>query len=190
MTLHRSRQGRLSGSRVFNFERMFYREGKGLVSGVRKVITQITIHTGAIYLAMLAAAILTMLLILVFPPAGQTSTFVGRMLEPPFWIPEITCGAAAGWFVRKHFFVLNPGLGILIPLLLLLCNILTEGLRMRRYIPLIDIYFSANNGDTEGLYKLFLTAPLYTAIAYCLGALAFIIKIKMQYTKPAKEPAL
>jgi hypothetical protein len=92
--------------------------------------------------------------------------------------------------VRKRFFVFNSAYGILIPLLLLIWNILTEGLRMQPYTPLIDIYFSAHSGATEGLYELFLTAPLYTAIAYSLGALAFIIKMKMQYTKPAKEPAL
>jgi hypothetical protein len=160
------------------------------VSGVRKIITQITIHTGAIYLAMLAAVILTMLLILIFPPAGQRSTLIGSMTEAPFWTPEIICGAAAGWLIRQRFSILHSGYGILIPLFLLVWNILTEGLRMRPYTPLIDIYFSAHSGDTEGLYELFLTAPLYTAIAYCLGALAFIIKLKMQYTKPAKEPAL
>jgi hypothetical protein len=148
------------------------------VSKVRKVITQTTIHTGAIYLAMLAAVILNMLLILIFPPAGQTSTFVGRMLEPPFWILEIACGAVAGWLVRKRSFVLNSGYGILIPLLLLVWNILTEGLRMRPYTSLIETYFSAHSGDKEGLYKLFLTAPVYTAIAYCLGALASKTTVK------------
>src|ERR1700742_2497519 len=102
---------------------MFYRR-KGLVSGVRKVITQITIHTGAIYLAMFAAVILTMLLILVFPPAGQRSTFIGSMTEAPFWIPEIICGAAAGWLVRQRSSVLNSGYGLLVPLLLLIWNIL------------------------------------------------------------------
>ncbi len=157
------------------------------MSGVRKVITQITLHTGTIYLALLAAVILTMLLILVFPAAGQRSTFIGSMTEAPFWTPEIICGAAAGWSVRRRFFVLNSGYGVLLPLLLLIWNILTEGLRMRPYTRLIDIYFSAHSGDMEGLYELFLTAPLYTAIAYCLGALAFIFKMKMQYKKPAKE---
>jgi hypothetical protein len=161
---------------------------EALVNKVRKVIAQITIHTGAIYLAMLAAVILTMLLILIFPPAGQKSTFIGSKVEAPFWVPEIICGAAAGWLVRKRFSVLNSGYGILIPLLLLLWNILTEGLRMRSYTPLIDIYFSTHSGDTEGLYELFLTAPLYTAIAYCLGALALISKTKMHDKKSATVP--
>jgi hypothetical protein len=168
---------------------MFYRQGTGPVSGVRKLISQITIHTGAIYLAMFAAVILSMLLILIFPRAGQTSTFLGRMLEPPFWAPEIVCGAAAGWLIRERFFVRNPAYGILVPLVLLLGNLLTEGLRMRPYTPLVDIYFSANSGATEGLYKLIFTAPAYTAIAYSLGAFALAIKAKVHPKKRETEPA-
>jgi hypothetical protein len=156
------------------------------VNKVRRAITQITIHTGAIYLAVLTAVIMNMLLILIYPPAGQTSTFIGSKLEAPFWIPEIICGAVAGWVVRERFTFFNAGYGILIPLLLLLCNILTEGLRMRPYTPLIDIYFSAHSGATEGLYELFLTAPLYTAIAYYLAALASKITVKTQISRRPK----
>jgi hypothetical protein len=121
---------------------------------------------------MTASVILTMLLILIIPGAGQTSNLVGRLLDPPFWIPQLACGAMAGWFVSRRFAVFNSGYALLIPLTLLLLNILTEGLRMRAYTPLMDIYFSADSGATEGLYKLFFTAPANTAVAYCAGALA------------------
>jgi hypothetical protein len=121
---------------------------------------------------MIASVILTMLLILIVPGAGQTSNPVGRLVEALFWIPQLACGAMVGWFLRRHFAIFNSGYALLIPLAFLLWNILTEGLRMRAYTPLKDIYFSANSGDTEGLYKLFFTAPVYTAVAYCLGAFA------------------
>jgi hypothetical protein len=138
---------------------------------VRNTISKIMVHTIAVYVAMLASVLLAMLLILIVPAFGQ-ATGVGRVMDPPFWLPQIVCGAIVGWIVRRHSLVSNPGFGILFPLCLLLWNILTEGLRMRNYTPLIDIYFSGNNGDTEGMYKLVFTAPLYTGIAYTLGALA------------------
>jgi hypothetical protein len=118
---------------------------------------------------MLASVLLAMLLILIVPAFGQNSG-VGRVMDAPFCLPEIVCGAIVGWIVRRRFLVSNPGFGILVPLCLLLWNILTEGLRLRNYSPLIDVYFSGNSG--EGLYQLLFTAPLYTGIAYALGALA------------------
>jgi hypothetical protein len=121
---------------------------------------------------MVAGVILSMLLALIIPGAGQTSTLVGRVLDPPFWIPEVAAGAAVGWLVRRRLAILNAALCLVVPIVLLVSNILTEGLRMRTYTPLIDIYFSANSGDTEGLYKLTFTAPVYVAVAYCVGALA------------------
>jgi hypothetical protein len=138
---------------------------------VRNTISKITVNTIAVYLAMLASVLLAMLLILIVPAFGQ-ATGVGRVMDAPFCLPQIVCGAVVGWIVRRRFLVSDPAFGIFVPLCLLLWNILTEGLRMRTYTPLIDVYFSGHSGDTEGLYGLVFTAPLYTGIAYTLGALA------------------
>ena len=142
------------------------------MSRMADTLKKIVFHTVAVYVAMLASIILTMLLILIIPGAGQVATPIGRLLEPPFWLPQLASGAAAGWLIRRRLSITNGGYGVVLPAVLLAANILTEGLRMRASTPLVDIYFSANSGDTEGLYKLFFTAPLYTAIAYGLGALA------------------
>jgi hypothetical protein len=146
--------------------------GDNGMNKLKDVAKQITIHTVVVYAVALVSLLLSLLLVLIIPTFGQTSSVVGRFLEAPYWLPEIACGAITGWIIRKRFRVTNAAYGILVPLCLLLWNILTEGLRMRNYTPLIDVYFSANNGDTEGLYKLIFTAPLYTAVAYALGALA------------------
>ena len=130
---------------------------------------------------MLASVLLTMLLILIVPAFGQ-ATGIGRVMDAPFWLPQIVCGAVFGWIVQRRSLVSNPGFGILVPLCLLLSNILTEGLRMRNYTPLIDVYFSGNSGATEGMYKLVFTAPLYTGIAYTLGALASITTVQRRIT--------
>jgi len=79
----------------------------------------------------------------------------------------------------------NGGWGIIIPAALLAGNVLMEGLRMRAYTPLVEIYFSANSGATEGRYKVVFTAPLYTAVAYPLGAMAAkLIKTEPREVKP------
>ncbi|MBB5345864.1 hypothetical protein [Tunturibacter empetritectus] len=137
----------------------------------KDVVRQIMIHTLAAYLAMLASVILTGLLILVVPSAGKSSTSLGRILDPPFWAPQLLCGVLMGWYFKRRFELPNPGFVMLIPLTLLLWNIFSEGLAIRHYVSLKDVYFSANSGDTEGLYKLFFTAPVYTAFAYWLGSL-------------------
>jgi hypothetical protein len=142
------------------------------VNNERQTFRKIGLHTIAVYLAMFVSVILAMLTTLIIPGAGQASTLIGRTLEPPLWLPQVICGGLAGWIVKRRFGIGDGGFGILIPLLLLLLSIFTEGLEMRPYTPLADIYFSADSGATEGLYKLIFTAPLYTAIAYCLGALA------------------
>jgi hypothetical protein len=121
---------------------------------------------------MFASFFISMLLVLLFPGFGKTSTLVGRLSDSPYWIPQIVSGAVTGWLVRKRSFFFNAGYAVLVPLCLLLSNILTEGLKLRKYTSISDIYFSANNGDTEGLYSLIFTAPVYVAIAYTLGALA------------------
>ncbi len=114
---------------------------------------------------MTASMILTLVLIMIVPGAAETSNLLGRLLDPPFWVPQLVCGVIAGWFVRRRFAVFNSGYALLIPFTLLISNILTEGRELRAYTPLRDVYFSANNGATEGLYELFFTAPVYTAIA-------------------------
>jgi hypothetical protein len=142
------------------------------VSKLQDTVEQGTAHTIAVYLATVAGIVLSMLLILIIPGAGRTASLIGRALDPPCWLSEIACGAAAGWFVKRRLDISNVALGLIVPIVLLVSNILTEGLRMRPYTTLTDIYFSANSGDTEGLYKLLLTAPMYTAVAYCASTLA------------------
>jgi hypothetical protein len=159
------------------------------VGKIRDAAMEMAIHTSAVYFAMAAGVILAGLLIVVIPAAGQTSNLLGRLLDSPFWITQVICGAAAGWLVRRRFNVLNAGYGILFPLALLVLDILIEGLPMRKFVPLIDIYFSANSGDTEGLYKLFFTAPVYTAIAYCIGALFVMFSKREEKDQNSKQPS-
>jgi hypothetical protein len=146
------------------------------------MISQILVHTIVVYSVALVSVLLSLLLIAIVPEFGQKASVIGRGLEGPYWLPQIICGAAAGWTMRTRSAVMNAGYGILVPLCLLLLNLLTEGFRMRSYTPIVDIYFSANNGATEGLYKLIFTCPLYTGIAYALGALAS----KMSRMKPSE----
>jgi hypothetical protein len=134
-------------------------------------LRQITFHTITVYCVVFASFLISMLLVLLIPSLGKTSSTVGGLLEAPYWIPQIAAGAGVGWLVRKRSILLNAGYAIPVPLCLLAWNILTEGPQLRKYTALPDVYFSANNGDTEGLYKLIFTAPLYVAIAYALGAL-------------------
>ena len=135
-------------------------------------IKRMVLHTLAVYGAMLAGLLLSAVIILIVPSAGQTSTVIGKALDPPFWLSEVVCGAIIGWLVRCRFSIRLAGLGIIVPTVLLIFDVVFEGLPMRTYTPLSDIYFSSNSGATEGLYKLMFVAPLYTAIAYGLGALA------------------
>ncbi len=136
-----------------------------------QAIKETVLHTVAVYVAMFAGLLISAVIILIVPGAGQASTVIGRLLDPPFWLSEVACGAVVGWWVRNRFSIRLAGLGIIIPALLLGLDVLLEGLAMQKYTPLIDVYFSSNNGDTEGIYKLIFVAPLYTAVAYTLGAL-------------------
>lgn len=152
---------------------------------MKDAIKKIGIHTLAVYVAMVASVILTIVLILIIPGAGRAASPVGKVLDAPFWVPQLTCGAALGWFVRRRLSLTNEGYGIILPAVLLGMDILKEGLPMRKWTPLVDIYFSANNGDTEGIYKLIFVAPVYVAAAYALGALASTLaKTKTHDSKP------
>jgi hypothetical protein len=148
-----------------------YEKGITLVSKIGSAIYQIMIHTVVVYCVMFASLLTSLLLVLLIPELGKKSSVVGSILEAPYWMPQILGGFIVGWLIRKRSSLSNAGYAILVPLCLLLSDILTEGLKMRKYTTISDIYFSANNGDTEGLYKLIFTAPLYAGIAYALGAL-------------------
>lgn len=136
------------------------------------VIVWLVMHTVIVYALFLIGLLLSVLIELVVPGAGQTSSFLGRALETPFWLMEVGCGAIGGWLIGRRFPVKFPILGIVVPTLLLCLDILIEGREMRKYTSLMDVYFTANNGGTEGIYNIMLVAPLYTAIAYTLGDLA------------------
>jgi hypothetical protein len=135
-------------------------------------IKKIAIHTALAYVAMLLGLGVSAVITLIIPGAGETSTIIGRTLDSPFWLAEVGCGVVVGWWMRSRFSIGLSGLVIIIPTLFLGLDILFEGLPMRTYTPLVDIYFSSDNGATEGVYKLMFVAPLYTAIGYCVGAIA------------------
>jgi hypothetical protein len=145
---------------------------KQLASAVNNILKKIVIHTGMVYLAWLAAFILAMILILIVPGAGQIASPIGRLLDSPYCLPDVACAAVLGWLAQRRLSIAGAAYGIILPAALLVADVVIEGLPMQKYTSLVDIYFSSNSGDTEGLYKLFLTDPLYCAVSYAFGALA------------------
>ena len=62
---------------------------------------------------------------------------------------------------------------------------------MRKWTPLSNIYFSSDSGDTEGVYKLMFVAPVYTAIAYLIGAgMEQVARRRSQSAKPQVQPSV
>jgi hypothetical protein len=156
-----------------------------LIAGIKKI----GIHGLLAYLATFAGLILAMLCILVIPGAGQTSTVIGKLLDAPFWLSQLVCGAVAGWALRRRLRISGYGYALVIPFLLLVLDIVIEGVPMRKWTPLSDVYFSSNSGDTEGVYKLMFVVPVYTAIAYVMGAgVTQLAGIRSQSAKSQVRP--
>ncbi len=153
------------------------------------VIGAIGIHGILAYLASFAGFILAMLCILVIPGAGQTSTVIGKLLDAPFWLSQLVSGAAAGWVLQRRMRIKGYGYAFVIPVLLLVLDIVFEGVPMRKWTPLSDIYFSSDSGATEGVYKLMFVAPVYSAIAYVMAAgVAQLVGTQSQSAEPQVRP--
>jgi hypothetical protein len=130
------------------------------------------------YVATILGCIASILIILVFPAAGETSTLTGQLTGEPFWLPEIMAGLLLGWFAYETVPSKIAFFGWLVPGCLLLWSAWSWQRSMAANDSTSDTYFGKDCGGSECLYQLFLTVPFYSSLSYSIGAFSKYVEAR------------
>ena len=131
----------------------------------------VLVHLPSPYAAALLGVILSAVILVIYPPAGEQNTIAGRLTGEPVWIPEIAAGLWLGYFVYRRVPSRLAFFTWLTPAFFLFFSALSWQRGMAQYDSTFDTYFGTGCGGSECLYELFLTMPFYTSVGYTLGAL-------------------
>jgi hypothetical protein len=139
-------------------------------AGKPGIFTPNLFHLLAIYPAFLVGVLVSLPIVAILPVIGQQASVSGRLLEEPFWVPEIVAGFCAGWFFYKRLPSKIALLAWIAPAVFLSWSAWSWHKTASMYDPTWDTYFGSHCGGSECLYQLLLTAPFYTSVAYSLAA--------------------
>ena len=128
------------------------------------------VHLPSVYGAALVGVAASLVIIVIYPPAGRQATFSGLLLEQ-FWLPEVVAAILVGWFFYRRIPSRLALLAWVPPALFLAWNVLDWHRTSLQYDSTWDTFFGRNCGGSECLYELFLTMPFYAGIGYSVGAL-------------------
>jgi hypothetical protein len=128
-------------------------------------------HFPAVYVAVFCGFVVSAVVILIYPPAGEQATISGQLNGEPIWLPDILAGLFLGQFFYRRVPSRLAFLAWLPPAVFLLWSALAWQRSMAVYDSTWDTFFGKNCSGSECMYELLLTAPFYTAISYSAGAL-------------------
>ena len=128
------------------------------------------VHFPSVYAAAVLGFLASLIIIVIYPPAGKQVTFSGLLLNQ-LSAPEGGAAIWLGWFLYRR---IPSKLAFLawVPLALFLTwSVLGWHRSSPQYDSTWDTFFGRNCAGSECLYELLLTMPFYTGISYSIGAL-------------------
>jgi hypothetical protein len=139
-------------------------------AGKPRMFTPTLFHLLAIYPAFLVGVLVSLPIVAILPATGQQVSVSGRLLEEPFWVPEIAAGFCAGWFFYKRLPSKIALMAWIAPAVFLGWSAWSWHQTASMYDHTWETYFGSQCGGSDCIYQLFLTGPFYTSVAYSLAA--------------------
>ena len=150
----------------------------------------IPIHVVLMYLAFCFGIVLSLSFSVFLPQTRGGNLLFRHMLGEPFWIPEIVAGLVIGWFSYRRWPAKSAFWTWLIPAVFLGVSAASWQVHSSLYDSTWNTFFAFDCGNSECLYQLLFTAPLYTGFGYAVGAyLARKVRIRTDFvTNPEPRP--